>query len=157
VTVHCRLERDTLAAAKSGQSSDFLREHLHSCADCTAAAAVAGFMDRLGRTDERAHKLPDPAVVWMKSQILRGTMAADRISRPITIAQTVSYLVVAAGWAGFLSWKWPSITGWMTSFSPEGIASHATSAPMSMSVLATLFILSSITVLVALHTILAEE
>ncbi|MGZ8853531.1 MAG: hypothetical protein ACXW2X_09045 [Thermoanaerobaculia bacterium] len=154
---NCRLERDTIAAAKSGQWSDSLREHVRSCADCTAAAAVAGFMERLGRTDERQHKLPDPAVVWLKSQILRGSIGVERVSRPVTIAQMFSYLVVAAGWAGFLSWKWPSIAGWMSGWSAEGIATHAASGSFSISVLATFFILSSITVLLALHTILAEE
>jgi hypothetical protein len=153
----CRLERDTIAAGKSGQWTDTLRAHLSTCADCSAAAAVAGWMDRLGRTDERQHKLPDPSVVWLKSQILRGSMAAERVSRPVTVAQMIAYFTVAAGWAGFLSWKWPSIERWMKGWSPQDIASNAAAGPVSLSVLVAFFILSSITVLLALHTILAEE
>ena len=154
----CRFERATVEAAKSGQWTDSLREHVETCADCAAAASVAGWMDRLGRTDERQQKLPDPAVVWLKSQILRGSAVAERASRPVTIAQIIAYLAVAAGWAGFLSWKWTFIHGWMRGFSAETIASHATtSSGVSLGVLLTLFVLSSITVVVALHTILAEE
>ena len=154
----CRFERDTIEAAKSGQWTDALRGHVRTCADCAAAASVAGWMDLLGRTDERQQKLPDPAVVWLKSQILRGSAVAERASRPVTIAQVIAYLLVAAGWAGFLSWKWTFIRDWMTGFSPESIAARAaTTSGVSLGVLFTLFVLSSITVVVALHTILAED
>ena len=154
----CRFERETIAAAKSGQWTDALREHVRTCAECTATASVAGWMDRLGRTDERKQKLPDPSVVWLKSQILRGSAAAERVARPLTAVQIFAYFVVAAGWAGFLSWKWPLVARWMSGFSAENIAAKAaTSGGVSFSVLLTLFVLSSITILVALHTILAEE
>ena len=154
----CRFERDTIAAANSGRWTDTLRAHVKSCADCTAASSVAGWMDRLGRTDERQGKLPDPSVVWLKSQILRGSAVAERVSRPVTILQAVAYLTVAAGWAGFLTWKWPVVNRWMSSFSAENIAVHAASSGgVSLGVLLTLFMLSSITVVVALHTILAED
>jgi hypothetical protein len=157
VSDFCRHEQDTIRAAESGQWTDSLRAHMKSCADCASAAAVAGWMDRLGRTDERQHKLPDPAVVWLKSQILRGSMAADRVSRPVTIAQIVAYVSVAALWAGFLSWKWQSIARWMSGWSPQDFASHAAAGPVSFGVLAAFFVLSSITGLLALHTIVAED
>ena len=154
----CRFERDTVAAAKSGQWTDALRAHVATCDDCTATASVGAWMDLLGRTDERQQKLPDPSVVWLKSQILRGTAAAERVSRPVTIAQVLAYFFVAAGWAGFLSWKWEFVLRWMNGFSTEHFAVQAASGSgVSISMLITLFMLSSITVLVALHTILAEE
>lgn len=154
----CRFERDTIGAAKSGQWTESLRAHVASCEDCTATASVAAWMDRLGRTDERTQKLPDPSVVWLKSQILRGSAAAERVSRPVTIAQVLAYVFVAAGWAGFLSWKWEFVRRWMNGFSTEHFAVQAASTSgVSLGMLLTLFMLSSITVLVALHTILAEE
>jgi hypothetical protein len=154
----CRFERDTIAAASSGKWTESLRDHVKSCADCTATSSVAGWMDRLGRTDERQRKLPDPSVVWLKSQILRGSAVAERVSRPVTIVQVVAYLTVAAGWAGFLTWKWPVVNRWMSGFSAEHIAVHAASSGgVSIGVLVTLFLLSSITVVVGLHTILAED
>ena len=154
----CRFESQTIAAANRGQWTDALRDHVQGCADCNAAVSVAEWMDRLGRTDERQQKLPDPSVVWLKSQILRGSAAAERVARPVTVAQILAYFVVAAGWAGFLSWKWTFMQRWMSGFSAESIASQATaSGGVSFGVLVTLFVLSSITILVALHTILAEE
>jgi hypothetical protein len=155
--VICRFERDTIAAAESGQWTDALREHARTCADCAAAASVSPWMDRLGRTDERQHKLPDPSVVWLKSQILRGSMGVERASRQITVIQMISYVGVAAAWAAFLSWKWPSIQAWISGWSPQDIASHAAAGSVSLGVLASFFVLSSITVMVALHTIIAEE
>ncbi|MGZ7042515.1 MAG: hypothetical protein ACXVH7_12050, partial [Thermoanaerobaculia bacterium] len=59
--------------------------------------------------------------------------------------------------AAFLSLKWPSIQGWISGWSPQDIASHAAAGPVSLSVLAAFFVLSSVTVMLALHTILAEE
>jgi len=154
----CRFESDTIAAAKSGQWTDTLRAHVASCADCSATASVAAWMDRIGRTDERTHKLPDPSVVWLKSQLLRGTAAAERVSRPVTIAQVLAYFTVAAGWAGFLNWKWEIVQRWMVGVSAQHIAVNAASTSgVSLGMLATLFLLATITVVVALHTILAEE
>jgi len=153
----CRYERDMVAAAESGQWTDELREHARTCADCAAAASVSAWMNLLGRTDERQHKLPDPSIVWLKSQILRGSMVAERASRPVTLLQIISYVGVAGAWAAFLSVKWPSIQGWISGWSPHDIASHAAAGPVSLSVLAAFFVLSSITVMLALHTILAEE
>ena len=153
----CRFERDTIAAAESGQWADALREHVRTCADCSAAASVSPWMDRLGRTDERQHKLPDPSVVWLKSQILRGSMVAERASRPVTIVQIISYVGVAASWAAFLTWKWPAVQRWISGWSPQDIASHAAAGPVSLGVLVSFFVLSSVTVMLALHTIIAEE
>lgn len=153
----CRYEHEMVAAAESGQWTDELREHARTCADCAAAVSVSAWMDLLGRTDERQHKLPDPSVVWLKSQILRGSMVVERASRPITLLQIISYVGVAGAWAAFLSVKWASIQRWITGWSPQDIASHAAAGPVSLSVLAAFFVLSSITVMLALHTILAEE
>ena len=153
----CLHERETIAAAESGQWADMLREHARTCADCAAAAAVSPWMDLLGRTDERQHKLPDPSVVWLKSQILRGSMAVERASRPVTFVQIISYFGVAAAWAAFLSLKWPAVHRWISGWSPGDIASQAAAGPVSLSVLASFFVLSSVTVMLALHTIIAEE
>src|SRR5712691_2417551 len=109
----CRHERHVIRAVVDDQWTDTLREHVTSCADCAAAAAAAPFMKRLARLDERQQKLPDPAVVWLKAQLLRGGALAERAARPLTIVQIAAYVVVAAGWAAVLTWKWSDLEQWI--------------------------------------------
>src|SRR5687767_11751867 len=92
-------------AAVEDRWTEALRQHAVGCADCTAAALAAPFMARFARIDVRHRPLPDPALIWLKAQLLRGTVVADRISRPLNVAQLVSYVAVAAGWAALVTWK----------------------------------------------------
>src|SRR5688500_18922992 len=105
----CRHETHVQRAAAENQWSDALRGHVKECEDCAAAAAVAPFMYRFSRTNERQHRLPDASVVWLKAQLMRGSAIADRASRPLNIIQMVAYIVVAGGWAALVTWKWTEL------------------------------------------------
>lgn len=154
----CRYEADVLRAAEEDRWSDALRRHLLECDDCVTAAAVAPWMTRFAKISDRAHPLPDPQLVWLKAQLLQGSADAARASRPITVIQMVAYLVVAGGWAMLLTWKWDAIATWLRGFTPTGLLQNlAGGDSLSMSFFALVFVLSSITVMLALHTILAEE
>jgi hypothetical protein len=151
----CRYEPEVLRAAAEDRWTDALRNHLAECEDCVATASVAPWMDRFALMSDREHILPDPAVVWLKAKLLQGTADLGRVSRPLDVAQMVAYLVVAGGWAGLLTWHWPAIQRWMSGFTPAEVVSLATS--MSISFFALFFVMGSMTVMLALHTILAEE
>ena len=154
----CRHEPHVIRAVVEDQWTDALREHVASCASCAAAAAAAPFMKRLAQVDERQRKLPDPAVVWLKAQLLRGGALAERAARPLTIVQIVAYIVVAAGWASVLTWKWADLQQWILRFTPSGMVqgmAHSTS--LSIAFLLMVVVLASMTVMLALHTILAED
>ena len=151
----CRWEADVLRAAREDRWPDNLRRHLAECDDCAMTASVAPWMTSFARIGDREHRLPDPSIVWLKAKLLQGSADAARASRPLTIAQLVSYLVVAGGWAAVLMWKWEAIEKWMHSLTPTGIVSAT--ASLSMSFFAIVFVLASMTVMLALHTIMAEE
>lgn len=154
----CRFETDVLRAAEEDGWSDSLRAHLVDCDDCMAAASVAPWLDRFARMSDRQHILPDPAIVWLKARVLQGTIDVARVSRPMTVLQLVAYLVVAGGWAALLMGKWTAIEAWFRSLTPTGlVVSAARAEALSMSFLAIVFVLATTTVMVALHTILAEE
>lgn len=156
----CRLERDVMRAAVDDRWTDALRRHVETCEECAAAAAVAPWMHGLARVDERVHVLPDPAVVWLKAQLLRGTAVAERATRPLAISQMMAYFAVAAGWAALLTWKWSALHEWLISVTPSALVANASgtqSASLSLSLLAIVLVLSSVTVALAMHTILAEE
>lgn len=153
----CRFERDVI----SGPMTDALRAHMAGCPDCSAAAAVSPWMQRFAGFSDREHILPNPAVLWLKAQLLRGNADVARLSRPMTAVQLLSYAVIAAGWAALLTWKWDVIQVWLRGMTPTGLVANASSssaaASLSFSFFAMIFMLGSATIMLALHTILAEE
>lgn len=155
----CRHEPHVLRAANEDRWTDALRDHVKTCQDCAMAALAAPFMRRLARVDERQKKLPDPSVVWLKAQLLAGSAVADRAARPLNIVQMFAYGVVAAGWAALLTWKWNDLQRWLGTLTPSGVAEGlgGGGAGLSGSVLMMLMVLSTVTVVLAFHTILAEE
>lgn len=155
----CRFEPEVLRAAEEERWTDAMREHLRTCDDCVAAASVAPWMNRFAKLSDREHILPDPSVVWLKAKLMQGAIDAGRVARPLDLAQMLAYLVVAGGWAGLLTWRWEALAGWLNSFTPAGLVQTASSSAtsFSLSFFAMVFVLASMTVMLALHTILAED
>jgi hypothetical protein len=154
----CLQERDVLRASVEDRWTEELRTHLLDCDDCVAAVSVAPWINGLSRISDREHILPDPAVVWLKARLLQNTADATRASRPLDFVQFVAYATVAAGWAAVLTWKWDAVRSWIGAFTPSGIVTNAAGAgSLSMSFFALIFVLASFTVMLGLHTILAEE
>ena len=157
----CRLEPDVVRSAATGEWTSSLRAHVASCADCAAAAEVGPWMEEFARIDDREHVLPDPAVLWLKAKLLQSNAAMERAALPITRLQIAAYLTVAACWAALLTWKWSAIQAWVNSFTPRHVvlisATAETTASLSLGLFAAIVALSSATVFLAMHTILAED
>ncbi len=124
-------------------------------------AEVAAWMQQFAAIDDRHHRLPDATALWVKAKLLQSTAAAERAGRPITRIQMAAYLIVAAGWAALLTWKWAPLRAWFNSFTPSHIILGVTGAEAATSLSLTFFMvliaLASVTVMLAFHTILAEE
>lgn len=154
----CRYERDVLRATEENRWTDALRTHVAGCEDCTAAMSVAPWIDRFAKIETRERALPDPAVVWLKAHVMRGSVAVERVARPMRAVHYVAYLLVASGWAALLTWKWSALQEYLLSFSPaHALTNAATGANLSVTFFMVVFLLSSMTITLALHTILAEE
>ncbi|HYI07688.1 MAG TPA: hypothetical protein VEK57_01345 [Thermoanaerobaculia bacterium] len=153
----CRYEAEVLHAAEEDRWTDALRTHLGGCDDCIAAASVAPWMSRFERISDREHMLPDPAIIWLKAKLLQGTVDTDRATRPLDLVQMLAYLVVAAGWAALLTWRWSTVELWVRSLTPSGVQDVIGAGALSMSFFALVFVLASMTVMLGLHAILAEE
>ena len=152
----CRREADVLRAAREDQWPEGLRTHLAECEDCAMTASVAPWMTDFARMGDRNRRLPDPSIVWLKAKLLQGSAEAERMSRPMNIIQLVAYLVVAGGWATVLTWKWEAVQKWMAGFTQTS-GTITTTNSLSMSFFGVVFVLASMTVMMVLHTILAEE
>ena len=122
---------------------------------------VGAWMQQFAAIDDRDHVLPDPSVIWLKARVLQSAKAVERASRPITIAQITAYAVIAACWTALLTWKWAALQAWLNAFRPThvmlGAAGAQQAASLSMSFLMTLIVLGSATVMLAMHSIFAEE
>jgi hypothetical protein len=154
----CRFEAQILHAAQEDRWTESLRTHLGECDDCVAAVSVAPWMTQFERISDREHILPDPSVIWLKAKLLQNAEDVNRVSRPMDAVQLIAYVVVAGGWAAMLLWKWNAVEAWMRSFTPAGMVHAAARAEsLSMSFFALVLVLASMTVMLALHTILAEE
>jgi hypothetical protein len=154
----CRFEPQIIQAVQQDRWTDALRAHLAECDDCVAAVSVAPWMTQFSRIGDREHILPDPSVIWLKAKLLQRAADVNRVSRPMDALQLIAYVVVAGGWAGTLLWKWKEVETWMRTFTPTGmVESVARAESLSMSFFALVLVLASMTVMLALHTILAEE
>jgi hypothetical protein len=152
----CRLEREVLDAAEHDRWTDALRAHLGACDDCAAAVAVAPWMDRFAAIPDREHILPHPSILWLKAQVMRNSADVARATRPMNNVQLVAYLVVASGWAALLTWKWSAVDRLIHTFSTSSLAAGDT--PLSsLPTFSAVLLLATMTVTLALHTVLAEE
>lgn len=155
----CRFEEDVVRAASRDVWTPELRSHVETCSHCQAASSVAPWIAKFSAIADREHLLPDPSLLWLKAQLLRASAAADRVARPMNQVQILAYAIVAAGWAALLTWKWDALQSWVATLSPAGLVQgmNSGSASLSTSVLATALVLGSLTVVLAVHTMLAEE
>ena len=155
----CRLEPDVVQASVNDRWTDSLRRHIGECPDCAAAADISAWMQKFAMVPDREHMLPDPQVLRLKAILLRQSVAAERAARPLNILQVFAYGVVAAGWAAMLTWKWSALEQWIASLSPSAMVGAAAGqgAAISASFLMSVILLASMTVVLAMHTIIADD
>ena len=106
-------------------------------------------------------RLPDANAIWVKAKLIQSVAAMERATRPITRMQIAAYLIVASGWAALVTWKWTALVAWVNGFTPAhiilGAAGAETARSLSLTFVVALIILASMTVVLAFHTILAED
>ena len=121
---------------------------------------IDAWMNQFAVVDHMPH-LPDANSLWVKAKLLQSVAAAERAAGPITRTQIAAYLIVASGWAALVTWKWTALQAWINSFTPAhiimGAAGAQTVQSLSLTFLMALIALASVTVILAFHTILAEE
>ncbi|HYO76450.1 MAG TPA: hypothetical protein VE010_08305 [Thermoanaerobaculia bacterium] len=154
----CRFEVHVLRAVREDRFTESLRAHLAECDQCVAAMSVEPWLDEFARVDVREHMLPDPSVLWLKAKLLQNSADVRRATRPMDLVQLIAYAVVAGGWAAMLTWRWSAVEAWLQGFTPDALVTSVGRAEsLSLSFFALLFVLASMTVMLAMHTILAED
>ena len=94
----CSFEKELAQELKDGHWPEGcgpeLRAHVRSCGNCSDLVLVTQTFHRARSESERAAPSNSASLLWWRAQLRRRNAAAERVSRPITIAQTFAWLVI---------------------------------------------------------------
>ena len=153
----CSFEKELAQALKDGHwpqgCGAELRAHVDGCGKCGDLVLVTQTFQSARRESERVAPVGNsPSLLWWRAQLRRRNAAADRVSRPITIAQTFAWLVTLLVGVVFVSSQYRHGLGW-ASWWPELAPARAFHLLLSGSGLAgwnPLLVISSFAVLALL-------
>jgi hypothetical protein len=93
----CPYEKELTQALKSGHwpkgCGPELRAHVDACGNCSDLVLVTQTFQDAQSESERAALCGSPSLLWWRAQLRRRNAATERVSRPITIAQTFAWVV----------------------------------------------------------------
>jgi hypothetical protein len=93
----CSFENEVTQALKDGHWPEGcgpeLRAHVETCANCSDLVLVTRTFQSARSESEREALRGSPGLLWWKAQLLRRNAATERVSRPITIAETFALVV----------------------------------------------------------------
>ena len=102
----CSHEKELTQALKDGHwpqgCGPELRAHVDACGNCSDLVLVTQTFQH-ARSEVRACRASgSPSLLWWRAQLRRRNAATERVSRPITIAQTFAWFVVVLVGAVFV-------------------------------------------------------
>lgn len=94
----CSYERELAQALRDGHwpqgCGEELRAHVDECGKCSDLVLVTQSFQSARRVSERVASVGNsPSLLWWRAQVRRRNAATERVSRPITVAQTFAWLV----------------------------------------------------------------
>ena len=96
---NCTYEEEVVRALKDGHWPEGcaleLREHVETCETCGDLVLVTQSFQLARREAEREAIPGSASLLWWRAQLRQRNTAAERVSRPITIAQRFALLVYA--------------------------------------------------------------
>ena len=94
----CSYENELTHALRDGHwpkgCGSELRAHVDACGNCSDLVLVMQTFQRARSESECTH-CSSPSLLWWRAQLRRRNAATERVSRPITIAQTFAWIVNA--------------------------------------------------------------
>jgi len=93
----CSYENELSQALRDGHwpkgCGQELRAHVDACCRCNDLVLVTQIFQQARSESEHAADDNSPSLLWWRAQLRRRNAAADRISRPITIAQAFAWFI----------------------------------------------------------------
>ena len=110
----CEWEQAVLDAVRSGRWPDeALRNHVTSCALCADVALVAEYLAQQGELARAKAALPNPGLIWWRTQVLARREVAERATQPITIAQRIAWASGSAALLVAAILEWSKLHDWL--------------------------------------------
>jgi hypothetical protein len=96
----CSFEKELTLALKDGHwpqgCGPELRAHVDVCGSCSDLVLVTQALQGARKESEQAAPCGSPSLLWWRAQLRLRNTAAERVCRPITIAQTFAWIVLLA-------------------------------------------------------------
>ena len=93
----CGYENELAQALKDGHwpegCGSELRAHVHACGNCSDLVLVTQTFQQARSESEQAAAYGPPSLLWWRAQLRRRNAAAERVSRPLTIAELFALFV----------------------------------------------------------------
>lgn len=93
----CSYENEIREALKAGHwpqgCGEELRAHVKGCANCSDLVLVTQTFQSARSESEREAFVGSPSLLWWRAQLRRRNVAAERVSRPTTIAEIFALVV----------------------------------------------------------------
>ncbi len=109
----CPQEMAAIQAKRSGQWDDSLEAHVRDCPHCGESLRISGWMQKLATGVMQHRALPDPELLWIKSQLFSRQAAAYRAFQPLWVGETLARAVVGAFAAAWLAMSWPDVQAYL--------------------------------------------
>jgi hypothetical protein len=112
----CSHEAELARALKDGHwpqgCGPELRQHVDACAACSDLVLVTRTFQSAKRESDLASPPGSPGLLWWRAQLRRRNAAAERVARPITIAQIFAWAVTALPCVVFVASQYRSGLHW---------------------------------------------
>jgi hypothetical protein len=112
----CSYEKELTRTLKDGHwpqgCGQELRAHVNACGTCSDLVLVTQTFQHARSESEIAALSGSPSLLWWRAQLRRRNAAAERVSRPITIAQIFAWLVTALVGIVFVTSQYRSGLRW---------------------------------------------
>lgn len=99
----CPSEQIVVKSVKSGFTGEETAAHIQSCNICREAVKVVQFFQKNLINDMPPKNLPSAGLIWWKSRLRNRQRAAERVAKPIYIAQSVGSVVALATFLWFMT------------------------------------------------------
>ena len=113
---NCTCEKELTQALKAGHWPEScapeLRAHVESCAACSDLVLVTQIFQRAKSELVQEAPVGTPGLLWWRAQLRRRNAAAERVSRPITIAETFALLLTVSVAAVFVASQYKHGLNW---------------------------------------------
>lgn len=127
----CYCEKEVVQALKAGHwpegCAQELRAHVEGCPACSDFVLVAQSFQQAKSESTQTLPTGSPGLLWWKAQLRRRNTAAERMNRPITVAQAFAWIVTSVVGILLAASQYSHGVHWSEWFSKPAIA-HVSSA-----------------------------